>query len=91
MEHTGKISDTLLQRLALKPAKLEQLAAGIRAIAAMEEPVGRLISKTEVSAGEKGVCGRGGGAAAGADQLLTLPGNARVRDECSASSAAGAA
>jgi len=26
-------SDTLLQRLILKPAKLEQLAAGIRAIA----------------------------------------------------------
>eukprot|EP00983_Pelagomonas_calceolata_P099345 1158446-Pelagomonas_calceolata.AAC.12 len=29
-------SDTLLQRLILKPAKLEQLASGIRAIAKQE-------------------------------------------------------
>jgi hypothetical protein len=50
-EHSGKISDTLLQRLVLKPAKLAQLAEGIRAIAAQEEPVGRLLSRTEVSQG----------------------------------------
>ena len=33
------IDATLLQRLQLKPAKLRTLAAGIRAIAAQEEPL----------------------------------------------------
>lgn len=33
------IDSTLLQRLRLKPAKLRTLAAGIRAIAAQEEPL----------------------------------------------------
>lgn len=33
------IDATLLQRLRLKPAKLKTLAAGIRAIAAQEEPL----------------------------------------------------
>ena len=33
------IDATLLQRLRLKPAKLRTLAAGIRAIAAQEEPL----------------------------------------------------
>ncbi len=47
----GKVADSLLQRLILKPAKIEILAEGIRAIAAQDEPVGRLISQTEVAAG----------------------------------------
>jgi len=47
----GAISDTLLQRLILKPAKLEQLASGIRAIAKQEEPIGRLIQRMEVAQG----------------------------------------
>ena len=48
---TGKISDSLLQRLILKPAKISQLADGIRAIARQEEPIGKLISKTELAEG----------------------------------------
>lgn len=48
---TGTISDSLLQRLILKPAKLSQLADGIRAIARQEEPIGTLISRTELADG----------------------------------------
>lgn len=47
----GKIADSLLQRLILKPAKLSQLADGIRAIAQQEEPIGRLLSRTELADG----------------------------------------
>ena len=47
----GKISDSLLQRLILKPAKIAQLADGIRAIARQEEPIGRLLSRTELADG----------------------------------------
>ena len=50
----GKAADALLQRLGLKPAKIQQLAEGIRAIAAQDEPVGRLISRTEIAEGEAG-------------------------------------
>mmetsp|Transcript_6823 Transcript_6823/g.19678 ORF Transcript_6823/g.19678 Transcript_6823/m.19678 type:complete len:819 (+) Transcript_6823:202-2658(+) len=46
-----KIDNTLMQRLKLKPAKLQALAAGIRAIAAQEEPIGRQISKMEIAEG----------------------------------------
>ena len=48
---TGKISDSLLQRLILKPAKIAQLADGIRAIARQDEPIGRLLSRTELADG----------------------------------------
>lgn len=48
---TGKISEALLQRLILKQKKIEQLADGIRAIAAQEEPIGRLLSRVEVAEG----------------------------------------
>ncbi|GFR42079.1 hypothetical protein Agub_g2875, partial [Astrephomene gubernaculifera] len=47
----GRISDSLMQRLVLKPAKIAQLAEGIRAIAAQEEPLGRLLRKVEVAEG----------------------------------------
>jgi len=48
---TGKISEALLQRLILKPSKIRQLADGIRAIARQEEPIGRLLSRTEIAEG----------------------------------------
>lgn len=47
----GKISDSLMQRLILKPKKLELLADGIRSIAQQEEPIGRLLSRLEVAEG----------------------------------------
>jgi delta-1-pyrroline-5-carboxylate synthetase len=47
----GKVADSLLQRLVLKPSKIQLLAEGIRAIANQEEPIGRLISRTEVAQG----------------------------------------
>jgi gamma-glutamyl phosphate reductase len=50
-EATGKIVDALLQRLILKPSKISQLADGIRAIAAQEEPIRRTISRMEVAQG----------------------------------------
>ncbi|GIL65027.1 hypothetical protein Vafri_18880 [Volvox africanus] len=50
-EATGRITDSLLQRLVLKPAKIAQLAEGIRAIAAQEEPLGKLLRKVEVAEG----------------------------------------
>jgi delta-1-pyrroline-5-carboxylate synthetase len=48
---TGKISEALLQRLILKHNKITQLAAGVRAIAAQDEPLGRLLSRTELADG----------------------------------------
>jgi delta-1-pyrroline-5-carboxylate synthetase len=48
---SGKIDNTLMQRLKLKPAKLQALAAGIRAIAGQDEPIGRQISKMEIAEG----------------------------------------
>uniref|UniRef100_A0A383VIE2 glutamate-5-semialdehyde dehydrogenase n=1 Tax=Tetradesmus obliquus TaxID=3088 RepID=A0A383VIE2_TETOB len=50
-EAGDKISQALLQRLVLKPQKIQQLAEGIRAIAAEEEPIRRVISRMEVAEG----------------------------------------
>eukprot|EP00878_Enallax_costatus_P039782 GHUV01045693.1.p1 GENE.GHUV01045693.1~~GHUV01045693.1.p1 ORF type:complete len:388 (+),score=54.49 GHUV01045693.1:180-1343(+) len=50
-EAKGNISESLLQRLILKPQKIKQLADGIRAIAAEEEPIRRVLSRTEVAEG----------------------------------------
>eukprot|EP00879_Flechtneria_rotunda_P008234 GHRR01008627.1.p1 GENE.GHRR01008627.1~~GHRR01008627.1.p1 ORF type:complete len:430 (+),score=141.54 GHRR01008627.1:89-1378(+) len=50
-EANGKISGSLLQRLVLKPQKIKQLADGIRAIAAQEEPIRRVLDRTEVAQG----------------------------------------
>lgn len=47
----GNISDSLLQRLVLKPNKIRQLADGIRSIARQEEPLGRVLSRTELAEG----------------------------------------
>lgn len=47
----GKVADSLMQRLVLKPAKIAQLAEGIRAIARQEEPIGHVLSKMEVAKG----------------------------------------
>jgi gamma-glutamyl phosphate reductase len=52
-EAQGKISDSLMQRLMLKPQKIQQLAAGIRAIAAEEEPIRRVLQRTEVAEGQQ--------------------------------------
>ena len=43
----------LLNRLLLKPGKLEQLARGIHSIADMEEPLGQVLSNMEVADGLK--------------------------------------
>jgi delta-1-pyrroline-5-carboxylate synthetase len=51
-EAEGQVSPALLQRLVLKPQKISQLAEGIRAIAAQEEPIRRVLSRTEVADGE---------------------------------------
>jgi delta-1-pyrroline-5-carboxylate synthetase len=53
-EAQGTVADALMQRLILKPTKISQLAAGIRAIAQQEEPIRRLLSRTEVADGEPG-------------------------------------
>lgn len=52
-EAQGKISDSLMQRLMLKPQKIQQLAAGIRAIAAEEEPIRRVLQRTEIAEGQQ--------------------------------------
>jgi gamma-glutamyl phosphate reductase len=46
---TGRVDNHMLQRLVLKPSKVKQLAEGIRHLANMEEPIGRLLSKTELA------------------------------------------
>jgi gamma-glutamyl phosphate reductase len=52
-EAEGQVSPALLQRLILKPQKIQQLADGIRAIAAQEEPIRRVLQRTEVADGER--------------------------------------
>lgn len=47
----ANVADALLQRLILKPNKIAQLAHGIRAIAKQEEPIGRLLNRTEIAEG----------------------------------------
>ncbi|PIA60496.1 hypothetical protein AQUCO_00300176v1 [Aquilegia coerulea] len=49
----------LISRLALKPGKISNLAKSIRVLADMEEPIGRLLKKTELADGlilEKTTC-----------------------------------
>ena len=50
-EAKGKISDQLMQRLKLKPEKIKQLGAGLRSIAAQDEPIGKLLSRMEIAEG----------------------------------------
>jgi delta-1-pyrroline-5-carboxylate synthetase len=46
---TGNIDEQLLQRLVLKPKKVAQLADGIRQLANMDEPIGNILSRTEIA------------------------------------------
>jgi delta-1-pyrroline-5-carboxylate synthetase len=46
---TGRIDNNLLQRLVMKPSKVSQLAEGIRQLASMDEPIGQLLSRTEIA------------------------------------------
>ena len=41
----GKVSDVMLDRLALNEARLEGMAAGIEAVAALPDPVGRTLDE----------------------------------------------
>ena len=50
-EATGKISEQLMQRLRLKPEKIQQLGAGLRSIAAQDEPIGKTLSRMEIAHG----------------------------------------
>lgn len=45
------VEPALVQRLKLTPDKLATLAAGVRAIAAQPEPLGRVISRMEIADG----------------------------------------
>lgn len=49
-ERTG-VEKALLSRLKLKPGKIEQLAQGVRMLANMDEPVGRVLRRTQVAEG----------------------------------------
>lgn len=48
---SNDVEDALLQRLKLKPGKVKQLADGARAIANMEEPIGKPLSAMELASG----------------------------------------
>ena len=50
-EAKSKISEQLMQRLKLKPEKIKQLGAGLRSIAAQDEPVGKTLSRMEIAEG----------------------------------------
>lgn len=52
-EAEGQVAPALLQRLILKPQKIQQLADGIRAIAAQEEPIRRVLQCMEVADGKR--------------------------------------
>ena len=43
----GRISDVMLDRLALTPQRIEAMAKGIRDVAALPDPVGRVLSRIE--------------------------------------------
>jgi glutamate-5-semialdehyde dehydrogenase len=47
----GQLAKVLLDRLELSPAKLESMVAGIRAVAALADPVGRVLERTELDTG----------------------------------------
>ena len=43
----GRISDVMLDRLALTPARLAAMAKGMREVAALPDPVGRVLKRVE--------------------------------------------
>lgn len=45
------VATALLQRLKMKPGRIGQLAQGIRSIAAMKEPIGKPLRRTQVTDG----------------------------------------
>ena len=47
----GRLSESLAARLQLSRTKLEALSTGIHAIAAMDEPIGRILRRTELASG----------------------------------------
>jgi len=47
----GQLSSSMASRLKLSKDRLEGLASGIRAVAAMEEPVGKVLRSTELADG----------------------------------------
>ncbi|KAL6523828.1 Delta-1-pyrroline-5-carboxylate synthase [Orobanche hederae] len=49
--HQAGYEKSLVSRLALKPGKIKSLASAIRMLANMEEPVGRVLKRTELSEG----------------------------------------
>tara|TARA_R110002050_G_scaffold113130_2_gene227729 strand:+ start:501 stop:869 length:369 start_codon:yes stop_codon:yes gene_type:complete len=51
LEARGKIDEQMLQRLILKPEKFKMLAAGTRAIAEMEDPLGNVLKRREITDG----------------------------------------
>ncbi|KAL6503725.1 Delta-1-pyrroline-5-carboxylate synthase [Orobanche gracilis] len=49
--HQAGYEKSLVSRLALKPGKIKSLASAIRMLANMEEPVGQVLKRTELSEG----------------------------------------
>mmetsp|Transcript_45643 Transcript_45643/g.126320 ORF Transcript_45643/g.126320 Transcript_45643/m.126320 type:complete len:721 (+) Transcript_45643:950-3112(+) len=48
---TNKVEAALVQRLKMTEAKIETLAAGIEQLAAMDEPIGKVLGRTELADG----------------------------------------
>jgi glutamate-5-semialdehyde dehydrogenase len=51
MENSGEISGSTLQRLKLTSFKLEEMAGSIRSVAALADPVGRILERTQLDDG----------------------------------------
>jgi len=47
----GSLSSAALARLTLTPEKIQQMAAGVRAVQALEDPVGRILLESELDEG----------------------------------------
>ena len=47
----GTLSKPLLDRLKLSPSKIQDMAAGVRSVAALPDPVGRILSALELDRG----------------------------------------
>lgn len=50
-EKSGKVSSSNLKRLKLTAAKIQTLSEGLRSIARADEPIGQLLSQTEIADG----------------------------------------
>jgi glutamate-5-semialdehyde dehydrogenase len=47
----GELSKALVDRLKLSPQKLQTMIAGVRAVIALPDPIGRVLDRTELDAG----------------------------------------